>query len=143
MSPSSVIVLMTNGAIGVRANTVGVMAAEPSVAVGEEVVVVLTVGDDHQVEIAPRVGGARTRSTHRPAPPSPAGHRPAPQRRGRTTRGTAVRPLRSPRHRSVAVAGELVATVAGALVLGAGEDVGDLVGELVEVERADQEGVGA
>ena len=56
--PSSVTVLMTNGAIGVRGEHGGRDGGEPGVAVGEERVVVLGVGDHLEVEVAPRVGGA-------------------------------------------------------------------------------------
>ena len=138
MSPSSVMVLMMNGAMGVRANTVGVMAAS-------------------QVSRSARnasccsawVTTTRSRSLHAsavPEPiepptctPSPSGRRRAPRRRGRRAPWKRGSTTSKPPIGSVAVAGELVAAVAGAVLVGAGEHVGDLRDELVEVERAHEE----
>ena len=69
------IVLITNGAIGVRAKTVGVMAGEPGVAVGEERLVVLGFDDHLEVEVAPPVGRAGTDRSSGADRSSPAGRR--------------------------------------------------------------------
>ena len=112
---------MTNGAIGVRANTVGVMAASQASRSARKASWCSAWVDDHDVEVAPRVGGARadrSADLHLLHPGVGAEHLDGPvvERRGTAGPPTSNPPIASS---SVAVAGELVAAVAGSVLVGA------------------------